>query len=168
VNVVGNALHFSFNIPQGQEGLVGPAGPPFASAVVDSVTTLTPGDSATVGDPVSAAVLEFIESVRTGKTTAGLGGERILKPEGEAAAAATKQLEAYRLRVLMMQFEKKQGWAHHQGRDERESVRLWLQECQSGRHRDRRRTQRLRAGQGDTFQDITWNTRRIFRLSEAK
>lgn len=83
MNVVGNALHFSFNIPQGQEGLVGPAGPPFASAVVDSVTTLNPGDSATVGDAVSAAVLEFIESVRTGKTTAGLGGERILKPKAK-------------------------------------------------------------------------------------
>ncbi len=58
------------------------------------------------GDPVSAAVLEFIESVRAGKTTAGLGGEHVLKAEGEAAAAATKQLEAYRLRVLMMQFDK--------------------------------------------------------------
>jgi len=60
----------------------------------------------TEGDPVSVAVLEFIESVRNGKTSAGLGGERTLKPEGEAAAAATKQLEAYRLRVLMMQFDK--------------------------------------------------------------
>lgn len=57
------------------------------------------------GDPVSAAVLEFIGSVRQG-VAAGLGSERILKPEGEAAAAATKQLEAYRLRVLMMQFDK--------------------------------------------------------------
>ena len=49
VNVSGNTLHFSFEIPQGQEGLVGPAGPPFATAVVDSVTTLNPGDAATVG-----------------------------------------------------------------------------------------------------------------------
>ena len=58
------------------------------------------------GDPVSAAVLEFIESVRSGKATAGLGGERVLKAEGQAAAAAAKQLEAYRTRVLMMQFDK--------------------------------------------------------------
>lgn len=58
------------------------------------------------GDPVSAAVLEFIESVRSGKAIAGLGSERVLKPTGEAAAAAAKQLEAYRLRVLMMQFDK--------------------------------------------------------------
>jgi acetyl esterase/lipase len=58
------------------------------------------------GDPVSAAVLEFIESVRSGKAIAGLGSERVLKPTGEAAAASAKQLEAYRLRVLMMQFDK--------------------------------------------------------------
>jgi hypothetical protein len=73
---------------------------------VDSVTTLTPGDSATVGDPVSAAVLEFIESVRSVQPIAGLGSERFLKPTGEAAEAVAKQLEAYRFRVLMMQFDK--------------------------------------------------------------
>lgn len=58
-------------------------------------------------DPVSKAVLEFIESVRQG-TVVGLGNERVLKPEGQAAAAAARQLEAYRLRVLMMQFDKNQ------------------------------------------------------------
>lgn len=58
------------------------------------------------GDPVSAAVLEFIESVRGGQAIAGLGGERVLKPTGETATAAAKQLEAYRLRVLMTQFDK--------------------------------------------------------------
>ncbi len=58
------------------------------------------------GDPVSATVLEFIEGVRSGQAIAGLGSERVLKPAGEAATAAAKQLEAYRLRVLMMQFDK--------------------------------------------------------------
>lgn len=48
VSVVGNSLHFTFGIPQGQEGLVGPAGPPFASAVVDAVNTLDPGSPASV------------------------------------------------------------------------------------------------------------------------
>jgi len=38
VNMMGNTLHFSFDISQGQEGLIGPAGPPFVQAVVDSVT----------------------------------------------------------------------------------------------------------------------------------
>jgi acetyl esterase/lipase len=58
------------------------------------------------GDPVSAAVLEFIESVRGGTGAAGLGSERVLKPEGQAAAAAARQLEAYRTRVMMRQFDK--------------------------------------------------------------
>jgi hypothetical protein len=49
VTVSGNTLHFTFEIPQGQEGPMGQQGPPFAQAVVDSVTTLNPGDAATVG-----------------------------------------------------------------------------------------------------------------------
>ncbi|MCX6856544.1 MAG: hypothetical protein NTV80_16755 [Verrucomicrobia bacterium] len=52
VSVIGNTLHFSFDIPQGQEGLVGQdgaQGPPFAQAIVDSVTTLNPWESASVG-----------------------------------------------------------------------------------------------------------------------
>lgn len=57
-------------------------------------------------DPVSLAVLEFIESVRSEKADARLGSERVLKLEGEAAAVAAGQLKAYRLRVLMMQFDK--------------------------------------------------------------
>jgi hypothetical protein len=62
VNVVGNTLHFTFEIPQGQEGLpglVGPAGPPFAQAVVDSVTTLNPGDSATVSVSFDGSNVRF-------------------------------------------------------------------------------------------------------------
>jgi acetyl esterase/lipase len=57
-------------------------------------------------DPVSAAVLEFIDSVRSGKAVAGLGSERVLKAEVQAAADAAKQLEAYRTRVVLRQFEK--------------------------------------------------------------
>ena len=46
VSVIGNTLHFTFEIPQGQDGA---QGPPFAQAVVDSVTTLNPWESASVG-----------------------------------------------------------------------------------------------------------------------
>lgn len=57
-------------------------------------------------DPVSAAVLEFIESVRSGKAVVGLGSERVLKAEGQADADAAKQLEAYLARVVLRQFDK--------------------------------------------------------------
>jgi hypothetical protein len=66
VNVVGNTLHFTFDIPQGQEGLVGPAGPPFANAIVDSVTTLNPGDSATVGVSFDGTNVRFTFGIPRG------------------------------------------------------------------------------------------------------
>jgi hypothetical protein len=69
VNVVGNMLHFSFEIPQGQEGLpglVGPAGPPFANAVVDGVTTLNPGDSATVNVSFDGSNVRFTFGIPRG------------------------------------------------------------------------------------------------------
>ncbi len=44
-NLVGNVLHFSFDIPRGG---VGAPGPPFAQALVDAVNTLDPGQQATV------------------------------------------------------------------------------------------------------------------------
>jgi len=45
VNLVGNTLHFSFDIPRGG---VGVPGPPFAQALVDAVNTLDAGQAATV------------------------------------------------------------------------------------------------------------------------
>jgi hypothetical protein len=51
VSVVGTELHLAFGIPegvQGQTGSDGPVGPPFASALVDGVNTLNPGEPATV------------------------------------------------------------------------------------------------------------------------
>jgi hypothetical protein len=66
VNVVGNTLHFTFDIPQGQEGLVGPAGPPFATAVVDGVTTLNPGDAATVGVSFDGTNVRFTFGIPRG------------------------------------------------------------------------------------------------------
>ena len=58
--LTGDAVHFTFAIPQGQagepgapggtggDGPPGPQGPPFAQAVVDSVDTLPPGSPASV------------------------------------------------------------------------------------------------------------------------
>ena len=77
MNVVGNALHFTFDIPQGQEGLVGPAGPPFAQAVVDSVTTLNPGDSATVGVSFDGTNVRFTFGIPRGNDGSnGSGGSQ--------------------------------------------------------------------------------------------
>ncbi len=53
-NLVGNTLHFSFDIPRGgvgapgQDGIPGQQGPPFANAIIDAVNTLNPGESASV------------------------------------------------------------------------------------------------------------------------
>jgi hypothetical protein len=59
VSVSAGTLHFSFDIPQGQEGVVGPTGPPFSTAVVDGVTTLNPGDPATVGVSFDGTIVHF-------------------------------------------------------------------------------------------------------------
>jgi len=51
LSVSGGTLHFTFGIPQGQEGSSGndgAEGPPFANAVVDAVNTLPAGEPATV------------------------------------------------------------------------------------------------------------------------
>jgi hypothetical protein len=50
-SIVNSVLHLSLGIPRGvagPDGAPGPQGPPFASVVVDSVATLSPGESATV------------------------------------------------------------------------------------------------------------------------
>jgi hypothetical protein len=56
VSVIGNTLHFTFDIPQGQDGA---QGPPFAQAVVDSVTTLNPWESASVGVSFDGSFVRF-------------------------------------------------------------------------------------------------------------
>ena len=57
VSFDGTTVHFTFAIPRGNDGNqgipgndggVGPQGPPFANAVVDAVNTLQPGENATV------------------------------------------------------------------------------------------------------------------------
>jgi hypothetical protein len=48
LSVSGGMLHFTFGIPQGQEGSNGNDGAPFAAVVVDAVNTLLSGEPATV------------------------------------------------------------------------------------------------------------------------
>ncbi len=92
VSVSGGTLHFSFDIPQGQEGLpglVGPAGPAFAQAVVDSVTTLNPGDSATVGVSFDGTNVRFTFGIPRGNdgSNGGNGSDGGQGPPGEISQA---------------------------------------------------------------------------------
>lgn len=85
VAVSGNTLHFSFTIPQGATGTQGepgqpgqpgadggpgPQGPPFASAVVDSVNTLSPGEPATVSVSFDGNLVHFTFGIPRGDTGA--------------------------------------------------------------------------------------------------
>ena len=66
VTVSGNTLHFSFEIPQGQEGPMGQQGPPFAQAVVDAVNTVDPGAPAAVGVSFDGTNVRFTFDIPRG------------------------------------------------------------------------------------------------------
>ena len=66
VSVVGNTLHFTFEIPQGQEGPMGQQGPPFSQAVVDAVNTVNPGDPAAVSVSFDGTNVRFTFDIPRG------------------------------------------------------------------------------------------------------
>jgi hypothetical protein len=66
ISVVGNTLHFTFEIPQGQEGPMGQQGPPFANALVDAVNTVNPGDPAAVGVSFDGTNVRFTFDIPRG------------------------------------------------------------------------------------------------------
>jgi len=78
VSVSGGTLHFSFDLPQGNDGAQGEPGPPgndggegppgqpFAQAVVDSVNTLDPWESATVDVSFDGANVHFTFGIPRG------------------------------------------------------------------------------------------------------
>ena len=78
----GNALHFSFAIPRGNDGaqgipgdigLPGMQGPPFAQALVNAVNTLAPGSAATVGVSFDGTNVHLTFGIPAG--AAGADGE---------------------------------------------------------------------------------------------
>jgi len=84
-NFDGTAVRLNFGIPQGIEGpqgYTGPQGPPFASAVVDSVTTLNPGDPATVQTSFDGSNVHFQFGIPRGNT-GNDGGSGPPGPPGE-------------------------------------------------------------------------------------
>ena len=73
VTVNGNTLHFTFDIPQGndgpqgQTGNDGQTGPPFANAVVDAVNTLPPGSPAAVNVSFDGSNVHFTFDIPQGQ-----------------------------------------------------------------------------------------------------
>jgi hypothetical protein len=78
VSFDGTIVHFTFGLPRGNDGSQGPPGnngsdggpgaqgPPFAQAVVDGVTTLNPGDPATVGVSFDGTNVRFTFGIPRG------------------------------------------------------------------------------------------------------
>lgn len=71
----GSVLHFSFGLPEGQQGPqgntgndggTGPQGPPFAGAVVDNVNTLDPCQNATVSVSFDGTNVHFTFAIPRG------------------------------------------------------------------------------------------------------
>ncbi len=105
LTVIGNTLHFTFGIPRGQEGQAGSngsdgaqgvpgiqgqqgaQGPPFANAVVDSVTTLNPGDPATVTVSFDGVNVHFSYGIPRG-TNGNNGSDGAQGPPGEVTNVA--------------------------------------------------------------------------------
>lgn len=93
VSVVGNTLHFTFTIPQGFPGAdgglgpTGPQGPPFATAIVDGVSTLPAGSAATVSVSFDGNNVHFTFGIPEGQT-GGTGGPGEQGPPGEVTNAA--------------------------------------------------------------------------------
>ena len=72
VSLNGSTLHFSFDLPQGndgaqgQQGNDGSQGPPFAQAVVDGVNTLPPGNPAAVSVSFDGTNVHFTFDIPQG------------------------------------------------------------------------------------------------------
>jgi hypothetical protein len=82
VSVSGSTLHFTFDLPQGAQGL------PFAQAVVDAVSTLDPGQPATVGVSFDGADVRFTFAIPRGfdGTNGSNGSDGAQGPPGTEGA----------------------------------------------------------------------------------
>ena len=80
-------------VPAGPPGPQGPQGPPFASALVDAVSTLNPGDSATVSTSFDGSNVRFTFGIPRGADgnqgpQGPQGSEGPQGPTGEVTNAA--------------------------------------------------------------------------------
>ena len=79
----GTNVRFTFSIPRGdkgEQGIQGPPGPPFAQCIIDSVTTLNPGETATVTQSYDGTAVRFSFGIPRGAD--GINGA-----PGEVSAA---------------------------------------------------------------------------------
>jgi hypothetical protein len=104
VSVNGNTLHFTFDIPRGNDGIQGqpgtngndggpgpdgPQGPPFANAIVDAVNTLNPGEPATVSVSFDGSNVRFTIGIPRGSdgSSGSNGSDGAQGPPGEISQA---------------------------------------------------------------------------------
>ncbi|MEZ5384958.1 MAG: hypothetical protein R3F13_05530 [Prosthecobacter sp.] len=122
VSVVGNTLHFGFDIPQGANGAdgmagsngsdgaqgppgndgspgepgpmgeTGPQGPPFATAVVDSVSTLDPWENATVDATFDGTNVHFTFGIPRGNDGSN-GADGANGSDGSPGEVSQQQLD---------------------------------------------------------------------------
>ena len=101
VSVVGNTLHFSFDLPQGNDGAAGsdggpgadvPQGPPFAQAVVDGVNTLEPWESATVDASFDGSNVRFTFGIPRGNDGSS-GSDGANGSDGAPGEVSQQQLD---------------------------------------------------------------------------
>ena len=87
VSMVGTVLHLTLAIPRGDEGeqgVPGVQGPPFANAIVDAVNTLPPGSAATVSVSFDGTDVHFTFGIPQ-----GVAGEQGLPGEVTSSQLAT-------------------------------------------------------------------------------
>jgi hypothetical protein len=98
-NFDGNAVRMVFNLPRGftgndggtgAQGGPGPQGPPFANAIVDSVTTLNPGDNATVQTSFDGSNVRFQFGIPRGFN----GNDGGSGPQGSPGEVSNVQLNS--------------------------------------------------------------------------
>ncbi len=89
----GTAVRLLFGIPRGSEGVagsMGPAGPPFGNALVDGVTTLNPGEAATVQTSFDGSNVRFQFGIPRGFP----GNDGGSGPQGSPGEVTTMQLNS--------------------------------------------------------------------------
>ena len=93
MSLAGSVLHFTFDLPQGQEGPMGQPGPPFANALVEAVNTVNPGDPAAVGVSFDGTNVRFTFGIPRG-SDGGQGPAGNDGPQGQLGEISQAHLDS--------------------------------------------------------------------------